>query len=210
MRCSWPHWRETTRKGERVIVSPDGARVYYGTAKEVRDAALLPRRRTELANKLRECQRIARKYDYTPEELADDIRKERREAISSADGDAKFVLHAVPMTEADALLLNAGARLLGQPSVRAVPEPGGFVHRRKLRRRGRCAAGAGAAGGTVPGGGRILGLPGGRGDGRPGRRDPAGLPARCGRREDRDRRLGVRKPAGAGEGHALLSGNGAV
>lgn len=114
MRCTWPHWRETTRKGERVIVSPDGARVYYGTAKEVRDAALLPRRRNELANKLRECQRTARKYDYTPEELADDIRKKRRKAISSADGDAKFVLHAVPMTEADALLLNAGARLLGQ------------------------------------------------------------------------------------------------
>ena len=114
MRCTWPHWRETTRKGERVIVSPDGARVYYGTAKEVRDAALLPRCRTELANKLRECQRIARKYDYTPEELADDIRKKRREAISSADSDTTWVLHAVPMTEADFLLLNAGARLLGQ------------------------------------------------------------------------------------------------
>lgn len=114
MRCTWPHWRETTRKGERVIVSPDGARVYYGTAKEVRDAALLPRRRTELANKLRECQRIARKYDYTPEELADDIRKKRREAIRSADSDTTWVLPAVPMTETDALLLNAGARLLGQ------------------------------------------------------------------------------------------------
>jgi len=114
MRCTWPHWRETTRRGERVIVSPDGARVYYGTAKEVRDAALLPRRRTELANKLRECQRTARKYGYTPEELADDIRKERRASISRADSDTTWVLHAVPMTETDALLLNAGARLLGQ------------------------------------------------------------------------------------------------
>ena len=59
MRCTWPHWRETTRKGERVIVSPDGARVYYGTAKEVRDAALLPRRRNELAAKLRFRRRMA-------------------------------------------------------------------------------------------------------------------------------------------------------
>ena len=114
MRYTWPHWRETTRKGERVIVSPDGARVYYGTPAEVRDAALLPRHRTELANKLRECKRIARKYDYTPEELADDIRKERRASISRKDSDAMWVLHAVPMTEADFLLLNAGARLQGQ------------------------------------------------------------------------------------------------
>ena len=114
MRCTWPHWRETTRKGERVIVSPDGARVYYGTAKEVRDAALLPRRRNELAAKLRFRRRMAGKCGDTPEELADRIRKERRGAISRAGSDAKTVMQLVPMTEAEFIQLNAGARLLGQ------------------------------------------------------------------------------------------------
>lgn len=45
-------WHTTTRKGERVLVSPTG-KIYYGTAHEVRDAALMPSRRNALAQSLR-------------------------------------------------------------------------------------------------------------------------------------------------------------
>ena len=42
------YWRETRRKGERVLIDPAG-RIYYGTPEEVREAALMPRRRDALA-----------------------------------------------------------------------------------------------------------------------------------------------------------------
>ena len=105
-------WRNTTRKGKRVTVSPDG-RIYFGTSKEVRDAALSPSRRNALSSMIR-LKRLSK--SLTPGELRELIREERRRAISWRDMDARSVQWHVPMTESDYILLNAGARLLGLSS----------------------------------------------------------------------------------------------
>ena len=108
-RCAW---RETTRKGG-VMIDPNG-RVYHGTAQEVRDCALTPSRRDRLADGLRLWRRLAEEQGFSPEERDSMIRKERREAISLSSLDARAATMPVPMTEADFILLNAGARLTGQ------------------------------------------------------------------------------------------------
>lgn len=45
-------WRETKRNGVPCLISPNG-RVFYGTAAEVREAALTPTARRRLAEMLR-------------------------------------------------------------------------------------------------------------------------------------------------------------
>ncbi len=105
-------WRDTTRKGERVSVSPDG-RIFYGTAQEVRKAALSPSHRNSLACDIRWRLYVAKRGDYTPRERREAIMQERRDAIKMRDMDARMVMWYVPMSERDYIMLNAGARLLG-------------------------------------------------------------------------------------------------
>ena len=105
-------WRDTTRKGVRVSVSPDG-RIYYGTAQEVRNAALSPSRRNSLACGIRWKLYVAKRCDFTPRERREAIMEERRDAIKQCDSDARMVAWYVPMSERDYIMLNAGARLLG-------------------------------------------------------------------------------------------------
>ena len=59
------YWRETRRKGERVLVAPDG-RIYHGTAQEVREAAMTPNRRGALAQSIEWARHTADKFGYTP------------------------------------------------------------------------------------------------------------------------------------------------
>ncbi len=72
-------WRETTFKGERVLVSPDGAEIYRGTSAEVLSLGFSPHRRRALANALW----IARKLrdGESAEDFADECRALRREMI---------------------------------------------------------------------------------------------------------------------------------
>ena len=103
-------WRKATRKGERVLIDPAG-HVYHGTAQEVRDAALSPSRRNMLADRLLWRRHAAHKFKYTPDQRADAIRDARMEAISLRN--VKTDRQQIPMGEADYILLNAGARMLG-------------------------------------------------------------------------------------------------
>jgi len=73
-------WRRTTRKGERVLIDPDG-HIYHGTAAEVREAALMPERRDALAQSIVFARYIAAQFDYTPEQRREYVREKRREAI---------------------------------------------------------------------------------------------------------------------------------
>ena len=109
MRCSWPHWRETTRKGERVIVSPDGARVYYGTPSEVREAALMPWHRKSLAESLKLQRCIRQKGNHTADELRECCAGCRRDWIRH-DGGVPDALVEIPAREY--ILLCAGSRLV--------------------------------------------------------------------------------------------------
>jgi len=56
-------WRETRRNGERVLIDPAG-RIIHGTAQEVREAALTPERRDELAQSIEWARHIADKFGY--------------------------------------------------------------------------------------------------------------------------------------------------
>lgn len=105
-------WRDTKRKGVRVSVSPDG-RIYYGTAQEVRNAALSPSRRNSLASGIRWKLYVAKQCDFTPRAVRAAIMEARRDAIKQRDVDARMVAWYVPMSERDYIMLNAGARLLG-------------------------------------------------------------------------------------------------
>ena len=80
-------WRETRRKGVPCLISPDG-RIYYGTAREVRDAALTPFSRKRLADALRWAQYLAR--EYTPEERKAYLAQKRREWICFGAGLPSF------------------------------------------------------------------------------------------------------------------------
>jgi hypothetical protein len=103
-------WRKATRKGERVLIDPAG-HVYHGTAQEVRDAALSPSKRDMLADRLLWRRHWAHRFKYTPDQCADAIRDARMEAISLRN--VKTDRQQIPMGEADYILLNAGARMLG-------------------------------------------------------------------------------------------------
>lgn len=103
-------WRTVTRKGERVLIDPEG-HIYRGTAREVRDAAMTPLRRGTLARDIRLTRKMA-KY-YTPAELRDYIAEKRREAIERNDYDAiaKFITH---FNQELGIVANAAARYMGQ------------------------------------------------------------------------------------------------
>lgn len=103
-------WRTTTRKGERVLVDPDG-HVYHGTAQEIREAALMPYRRKMLADSIKFARYIAAEFDYTPEERREYVREKRRDAISCGHFDAHTGTN-IPIPNDVYLQLCAGARLV--------------------------------------------------------------------------------------------------
>ena len=106
-------WRETTRKGERVLIDPDG-RIYHGTAKEVRDAALVPWRRSELAESLRLAFYLRRSEVIDAAEFSEMCRDRRRHAIMGGAHDESASVR-IP---ADVFIrLQAGARLVGFDSI---------------------------------------------------------------------------------------------
>lgn len=103
-------WRETRRKGQRVLVDPDG-NVYHGTPEEVRAAALMPKRRDALAQSIEWARHTADKFGYTPDERREYIREKRRDAIHSGNHDANFG-ESVHVPADVYILLKAGARLV--------------------------------------------------------------------------------------------------
>lgn len=112
-RGKWARWRTTTRKGKRVLVSPDGAHIYYGTPEEVRDAALTPHRRGALAQQIKWARRTADHFGYTPEQKREYVREERREALRQNDGDAVDAYRAHIKPELG-IVAEAAARYMGQ------------------------------------------------------------------------------------------------
>ena len=108
-------WRETRRKGVPCLVSPDG-RVYYGTAQEVRDAALTPTRRHMLAQSLYWSRDMSSVFRMSPDDRRAYYAAKRREAIQYSAADARANSAHIPCTERDYLLLTAGARLAGYDS----------------------------------------------------------------------------------------------
>ena len=102
-------WRETTRKDVRVLIDPDG-RIYHGTAKEVRDAALVPWRRSALAESLRLAFYLRRSEVIDAAEFSEMCRDRRRHAIMGGAHDESASV-SIP---ADVFIrLQAGARLVG-------------------------------------------------------------------------------------------------
>lgn len=106
------YWRETRRKGERVLISPAG-RIYHGTAREVRDAALIPERRDELAGSIKYVRYMAKEFAYTPDERREYICEKRRDALRRNDDDAVDAYHAHIKPELG-IVAEAAARYMGQ------------------------------------------------------------------------------------------------
>ena len=103
-------WRKATRKGERVLIDPDG-RIYHGTAQEVREAALMPERRSALAQSIKFARYVSARFNYTPEERREYVRETRRDAIHAGHFDAHAGTN-IPMSYELYLQLCAGARLV--------------------------------------------------------------------------------------------------
>lgn len=106
------YWRETRRKGERVLIDPAG-RIFHGTAQEVRDAALTPHRRGALAQQIEWGRHTAAQFGYTPDERREYVREKRREALRRNDGDAVDAYHAHIKPELG-IVAEAAARYMGQ------------------------------------------------------------------------------------------------
>ena len=103
-------WRETRRKGERVLIDPAG-RIFHGTAQEVRGAAMTPRERGALADDIRWTRQTAR--HYTPDELRGKIAEKRREAIRQTASDAANG-YRVKIKQELGIVAEAAARYMGQ------------------------------------------------------------------------------------------------
>lgn len=105
-------WRTTTRKGERVLIDPDG-HIYHGTAQEVREAALTPGQRDELAQSIEWARHTADKFGYTPEQRREYIREKRHEALRWNDYWTVQPYHAHIKQELG-IVAEAAARYMGQ------------------------------------------------------------------------------------------------
>ena len=105
-------WRETRRKGERVLIDPAG-RIIHGTAQEVRDAGMTPHRRGALAQQIEWTRHTADRFGYTPEQTAEAVREKRREALRQNDGDAATAYRAHMKPELG-IVAEAAARYMGQ------------------------------------------------------------------------------------------------
>lgn len=107
-----PRWRKATRKGERVLIDPDG-RVYHGTAQEVREAALMPKRRRALAQDIKFARYFSAQSNSEErrEWLREYVRETRRDAIHAGHFDAHAETN-IPISNELYLQLCAGARLV--------------------------------------------------------------------------------------------------
>ena len=105
-------WRETRRKGERVLIDPAG-RIFHGTAREVREAALTPERRDALAQSIEWARHTADKFGYTPEQRREYIREKRREELRRNDYWTVAPYHAHIKQELG-IVAEAAARYMGQ------------------------------------------------------------------------------------------------
>ena len=103
-------WRTTTRKGERVLIDPDG-HTYHGTAKEVRDAALMPDRRNGLAQSLQLARYCRDKGTFDARTYKGYCLYKRREAIQSGAMDATTP-HTLSVDAETMIMLEAGSRLV--------------------------------------------------------------------------------------------------
>lgn len=102
-------WRETRRNGVRVLIDPDG-RIYHGTPEEVRDAALVPWRRSALAESLRLALFLRRSGTIDAAEFSEMCRDRRRSNIMFSEYDRTAFVEP----PADVFIrLQAGARLVG-------------------------------------------------------------------------------------------------
>lgn len=106
------YWRETRRKGERVLIDPAG-RIIHGTAQEVREAALTPERRDALAQSIEWARHTADKFGYTPEQRREYIREKRREELRRNDYWTVAPYHAHIKQELG-IVAEAAARYMGQ------------------------------------------------------------------------------------------------
>lgn len=90
--------------------APDGRR-FYGTAQEVREAALMPWRRNMLADNLRFIRSYASRHGISREELAAWAMEKRRDAIHAGAHDAHDGV-SVTIPAATYIKLLAGSRLV--------------------------------------------------------------------------------------------------
>lgn len=105
-------WRTTTRKGERVLIDPAG-RIFHGTAREVREAALTPERRDDLAQSIEWARHNADHFGYTPEQRREYIREKRREALRYNDY-WTVAPHHTHIKQELGIVAEAAARYMGQ------------------------------------------------------------------------------------------------
>ena len=89
---------------------PDGRR-WYGTAAEVREAALMPWRRKMLAERLKTQRLMRDSGTFDAWECAWYCAECRREAIHDGAMDAK-IPHSIPISAESMLMLEAGSRLV--------------------------------------------------------------------------------------------------
>ena len=106
----WARWRTTTRKGERVLIDPNG-HIYHGTAQEIRDEALTPTSRRSLANSIEFVRSMAEHFTHTPEERREYVREKRRDAIEK-EHCFSYLQETINVPADVYILLHAGARLL--------------------------------------------------------------------------------------------------
>ena len=101
-------WRTVTKDGKRALRSPDGV-YYYGTPREIRECALMPHRRDELADSLR----MARRVNHTRDELRESCAERRRGAAmwSHFDRVNTTAVYVPPVLH---VLLGAIARYRGE------------------------------------------------------------------------------------------------
>lgn len=104
-------WRNTRRNGVPCLMSPDG-RIYYGTAQEVRNAALTPTRRHMLAQDLYWARDTAEVFRMSPDERRAYYAAKRMDAIQYGAFDCAANAASIPMTEREYILIKAGARLV--------------------------------------------------------------------------------------------------
>lgn len=100
-------WRTVRRDGRTVDVSPDG-RTIYGTAQEVRDAALMPWRRHWLAETLK----VRRMTCPDREYLREVAREARRDAVQRGWMDAAANRASVAIPAELLILTTAAARFM--------------------------------------------------------------------------------------------------
>ena len=106
------YWRETRRKGERVLIDPAG-RIIHGTAQEVREAALIPERRDDLAQSIEWARHVANHFGYTPEQRREYIREKRREELRRNDF-WTVAPHHTHIKQELGIVAEAAARYMGQ------------------------------------------------------------------------------------------------